>query len=756
MPGASAIKAGSAFVLLSIKDSLTRDLKAAQGKLDSFTSSAGSKMQNALASAAPLAKSAQIFSEFDDQMRLVQGVTGSTGAQFETLTETAKELGRTTSWTAAQVAEGMVSLGRAGFKSDEINASIGSVMDLARATGTEIGAATDIAGNALRAFNLPASEMGRVCDVLAATANGSAQTLEDLGEAFKYVAPIAASTGESLEDTAKTVGALANFGVKGSQAGTVIKAIQTRMASDAGAQATYAELGIDTRVDEGNLRKVHDVLTDLGAALQNMPSGERLEKIKSVFGQYGLSGVSLTTSNFKELNAAIDGSSGTAARVAEAMDAGIGGSARKAKSAVEGLAIAIGDALVPHITELTAAVQAASGWLTKFSEEHPQAVKWIGRLASAFVGLSGAAYVGGKAVSALVSVFRTGAAAVEWISGAVKSFAGATQAASAATAADAQVQTAANAVKGQSAAASTALASAETANAAAANANAAGHTRAATAITAANVAAAGAAVAIVALGAAYLSWAGSADKAAQKAKEASDAQENIASQNESRRGADQELFQELKNLAEQQSLTSDQFARAKYIAAELSDRYGNLGIQCDETSRKIYGMAEAQDRLNDAQKKQAIQDSKDKIETYEEEIERNRKAIARQDSFVGGVGMAIRSGFSKETMLARRQELYDRNRELERKIRSERNKLEYARSVERGPQSAQKPVLPQNVSVEFSAPQTPQVNVQPAPASDPAALAELQKQTEESRRQTAALRQIMTNTTPEDPDSDYF
>lgn len=756
MPGASAIKAGSAFVLLSIKDSLTRDLQAAQGKLDSFTSSAGSKMQNALASAAPLAKSAQVFSEFDDQMRLVQGVTGSTGAQFETLTETAKELGRTTSWTAAQVAEGMVSLGRAGFKSDQINASIGAVMNLARATGTEIGAATDIAGNALRAFNLPASEMGRVCDVLAATANGSAQTLEDLGEAFKYVAPIAASTGESLEDTAKTVGALANFGVKGSQAGTVIKAIQTRMASDAGAQATYAELGIDTRDAEGNLRKVHDVLTDLGAALQNMPSGERLEKIKSVFGQYGLSGVSLTTSNFKELNAAIDGSSGTAARVAEAMDAGIGGSARKAKSAVEGLAIAIGDALVPHVTELTAAVQAASGWLTKFSEEHPQTVKWIGRLASAFVGLSGAAYVGGKAVSALVSVFRAGAAAVEWISGAVKSFAGATQAASAATAADAQVQTAANAVKGQSAAASTALASAETANAAAANANAAGHTRAATAITAANVAAAGAAVAIVALGAAYLSWAGSADKAAQKAKEASDAQENIASQNESRRSADQELFQELKNLAEQQALTSDQFARARYIAAELSDRYGNLGIQCDETSRKIYGMAEAQDRLNDAQKKQAIQDSKDKIETYEEEIERNRKAIARQDSFVGGVGMAIRSGFSKETMLARRQELYDRNRELERKIRSERNKLEYARSVERGPQSAQKPVLPQNVSVEFSAPPAAQVNVQTAPASDPAALAELQKQTEESRRQTAALRQIMTNTTPEDPDSDYL
>lgn len=754
MSNASAILAGSAFVSLSIRDSLTRDLGAVQKKLDSFAANAGSVLNNALIVAAPAVQAGKVFSDFDDQMRLVQGVTGSTGEQFAALTETAKELGRTTSWTAAQVAEGMTSLGRAGFKSDEINASIGSVMNLARATGTEIGAATDIAGNALRAFNLPASEMGRVCDVLAATANGSAQTLEDLGEAFKYVAPIAASTGESLEDTAKTVGALANFGVKGSQAGTVIKAIQTRMASDAGAQATYAELGIDTRDAEGNLRKVHDVLADLGAALQNMPSGERLEKIKSVFGQYGLSGVSLTTSDFKELNAAIEGSAGTAARVAEAMDAGIGGAARKAKSAVEGLAIAVGDALTPHLIKLTSAIQAAAGWLTEFAQKHPVVIKAVEGTAFAFVALVAPAYALSKAVSGLISAWNLLASGGRILISVVQKTAQALHLTSAAAAADAQVQTAANAVKGQSAAASTALASAETANAAAANANAAGHTRAASAITAANVAAAGAAVAIVALGAAYLSWAGSADKAAQKAKEASDAQENLASQNESRRGSDRELFQELKSLAEQQSLTSDQFARARYIAAELSDRYGNLGIQCDETARKIYGMAEAQDRLNDAQKKQAIQDSKDKIETYEEEIERNRKAIARQDSFVGGVGMAIRSGFSKETMLARRQELYDRNRELERMIRSERNKLEYARRTSPAAQTPQ-PAVPSNVRVEYAVPQPPQVNVQTAPASDPAALAELQKQTEESRRQTAALRQIMTNTTP-DEDSDYF
>ncbi|MBQ4195447.1 MAG: phage tail tape measure protein, partial [Thermoguttaceae bacterium] len=301
MPTAHGIRAGRAFVELATENSkLVAGLKDAQKRVREFAEQAGSAAFSGAAALTPIALATKTFADFDDQMRLAQAVSGATGEAFAKLTETAKTLGRTTSWTAAQVASGMVALGRMGFDSSEIDASISSVMNLARATGTEIPVATDIAGNTLRQFGLEASEMARVCNVMTTTANRSAQTLEDLGEAFKYVAPIAASTGESLEDTAKTVGALANFGVKGSQAGTVIKAIQTRMASDAGAQATYAELGIDTRDAEGNLRKVHDVLADLGAALQNMPSGERLEKIKSVFGQYGLSGVSLTTSNFKE------------------------------------------------------------------------------------------------------------------------------------------------------------------------------------------------------------------------------------------------------------------------------------------------------------------------------------------------------------------------------------------------------------------------------------------------------------------------
>ncbi|MDO5567118.1 MAG: phage tail tape measure protein, partial [Planctomycetia bacterium] len=104
-------------------------------------------------------------------MRAVSAVTGATETEFESLTEKAKLLGRTTSYTAAQVAGAMLELGRAGFDPTEIDAAIAGMLDLARATGTDLAEATIYAGNTLRSFNLPATEMTRVCDILVATAN---------------------------------------------------------------------------------------------------------------------------------------------------------------------------------------------------------------------------------------------------------------------------------------------------------------------------------------------------------------------------------------------------------------------------------------------------------------------------------------------------------------------------------------------------------------------------------------------------------
>ncbi len=405
-----AIRAGRAYVELSADNQkLIAALKRAEESVARF----GAKASELGAQFATLgvAFAVQNFAAFDDQMRAVQAVSGSTGAEFEALTAKARELGRTTSFTAEQVASGMVELGRAGFKAPQIDAAIASVMDLSRSTQTEIPLATEIAGNALRAFDLEASEMGRVCDVLTATANNSSQTLEDLGEAFKFVAPIAKDAGASIEDAAKIVGTLANFGIKGSLAGTAFKNIQLKM-TDPDVQKRYKELGIDVvDADDGSLRNMADVLRELGAATASMPNAEKLATYKDLFSMYGLSGgVKLTSANFTGMYDAIDNSQGTAAETAAAMDTGIGGAFRLTESALEGVKHALGDALTPTLKELADEIQRVAGTTSAWIAENKETVVWIAKAAAVATVAGGSMLAlgqGAKMASSTFSALRT-------------------------------------------------------------------------------------------------------------------------------------------------------------------------------------------------------------------------------------------------------------------------------------------------------------------------------------------------------------
>jgi TP901 family phage tail tape measure protein len=662
-------------------DKLNRDLTQAQQRLNAWSSGARSAMISAFAIATPVALATKTFAEFDDQMRLVQAVTGATGAQFEKLTEQAKELGRTTSWTAAEAAQGMISLGRAGFKSDEIEASIAGVMDLARATGTEIGPATDIASNALRAFRLEASEMTRVVDVLTATANGSAQTLEDLGEAFKYVAPLAAETGLTIEDTAKIVGALANFGVRGSQAGTVLKAIQTRMASDSKAQELYLDLGIDITDAEGNLRKVNDVLLELGDRLRNVPSGERLTMIKTLFGQYGLTGVAITTANFRELNDAIDNADGTAARTAQTMDAGLGGAIRIMESAIEGAAIAIGESLVPTLTKGANTLEDAATRFTAFVQEHPNAITNVVKLTGSIGALSAGVWLTTKAMSAAVSVVKLGVSTYRGLSTAIGAVVGAQRAATAAEQARAATAAALTNVEKAviavnratsdsafaAANAQLALATAEYKSAAAAEASAVAKAKARAAMVAMTAATLAGVTALAAGAVVFVRYATSAERAAEKARDASDAARELADEATRQREMDTTLFEQLAELAGKQNLTNEEFARAQNIVAELNARYGDLGLVADETARKIYGMADAQIAFNEAKRRQEKQGLQDQIATNEAEIERIQAAQDRMNqSWMTGMVGGARQALGGKSLIERQQEYNDRIAELTR------------------------------------------------------------------------------------------
>ena len=408
MANVGGIRAGRAYVeLYADASKLQRSLKAAESRLKSFGDSASSIgaqfMGLGVAASLPIAAAVRGFAAFDDQMRAVQAVSGSTAEEFAMLTERAKELGRTTSFTAAEVANAMAELGRAGFKATQIDAAIDSVMNLSRATQTEIPLATEIAGNALRAFNLDASEMKRVCDVMTATANNSSQTLEDLGEAFTYVAPVAADAGLSIEDASKIVGTLANFGIKGSLAGTAFKNIQLKMA-DPKVQKSYEELGISVTTADGSLRNMADVLRDLGAATASMPNAEKLATYKDLFSMYGLSGgIKLTSANFTEMYNAIDNAQGAAAETAATMDSGIGGAFRQLESAVEGVSHAIGEALTPKITELAGTFIQVAGETPAWIKENEDTVETVASVAAGVALFGGSLLAVGTAAKVAAS-----------------------------------------------------------------------------------------------------------------------------------------------------------------------------------------------------------------------------------------------------------------------------------------------------------------------------------------------------------------
>jgi len=196
------IKAGGAYVEISADDSkMKRGLLRAQARLRSFARVAGevgAAMTAASAAALlPMALSANTFLKFSDQMLEAKAVTSATSEEFKRMTDQARLLGRTTSFTAQQVSEGMTELGRAGFKSKDIEDAIPSVLNLARATRTDLGEAATIAAATMRGFKLEAKDTLRISDILTATANRSATNLTDLGEAMKYVAPQASAAGES-------------------------------------------------------------------------------------------------------------------------------------------------------------------------------------------------------------------------------------------------------------------------------------------------------------------------------------------------------------------------------------------------------------------------------------------------------------------------------------------------------------------------------------------------------------------------------
>lgn len=372
--GKRGIEAGKAYIKGYWDDSaIVRGMKRIKANLNTVAKAMagmGSAMIGVAGGmATAIGAATKVFASFDDQMRTVKAVSGSTEAEFQSLTETAKRLGATTSFTASEVAGLMAELGRAGFAASQIEAMTGAVLDMARATGTDATLSSGIMAATIRQFGLEASDATRVADAFTVAANKSFNSVESLGEAMAYAGPVAADLGMSLEETLAVFGTLGNVGIQGSNAGTAIRRLSTLTAAEA---EKFQEIfGVMTADAAGNARPLIDVLTDINDATKDLGSADRAAKFNEAFGLLGITAASAlgkAGDSTRELLDAIQNSGGAAREAAVEMDAGIGGSFRKMWSAIEGVAIGLGETLAPAIAK-------AADWVTQFAGRVLDAIK---------------------------------------------------------------------------------------------------------------------------------------------------------------------------------------------------------------------------------------------------------------------------------------------------------------------------------------------------------------------------------------------
>jgi len=302
------------------------------------------------------AKSIQTAAEFEKGMSKVQAITNSTDDQMKLLEESAKNLGATTAFSAKEAAEGMSFLGMAGFETNEIISAMPGLLDLAAASGEELGRTADIVSDAMSAFKLEAEDTGKFADVLATAASKANVSVSTLGESFKYAAPVAGALSFSVEDVTAALGAMGNKGIKASQAGTSLRTAMTNMSVAAGnSGSVFAELGIELANQDGSMRELNVIIDDLTTKFSTMTEAQKASSAEALFGKNAMSGMLAilddNTGAYESLREELLKSDGAAKKMANTMLDNLSGAMTLLNSATEGLMIQIGEHLTPVLKD---------------------------------------------------------------------------------------------------------------------------------------------------------------------------------------------------------------------------------------------------------------------------------------------------------------------------------------------------------------------------------------------------------------------
>ncbi len=377
----------------STLDKADKEMKSFENKLDNY----GQKREKIGRSwtkkvSLPLigvgAAALKVGVDFQSSMSEVQAISGATGEDLEALEEKAKEMGATTKFSASEAAEALKYMSMAGWDTNQMLDGLDGVMNLAAASGEELGLVSDIVTDALTAFGMEAKQASEFADLLASASSNSNTNVGMMGESFKYVAPLFGSLGYSAEDAALALGLMANAGIKGSQSGTSLRAAITRLVSPTKESAALIEeLGINLTDAEGKMLPFKDIMDQLRYSFSDLTEEQQAQYASAIFGQQAMSGmlaiINASETDYNKLTKATKDYNGAAKEMADVMQDNLKGQLTTLKSQLEGVGIQIAETLIPIISKVVDKISEWVDWFANLDEGTQKTILKLGGLAIA-------------------------------------------------------------------------------------------------------------------------------------------------------------------------------------------------------------------------------------------------------------------------------------------------------------------------------------------------------------------------------------
>lgn len=320
--------------------------------------------------------------EFGGTMSTVEALSGANAQEMAQLSQTAKELGANTAFTANQSAQAMTYMGMAGWDAQQMISGMDGVLNLAAAGGEDLANTSDIVTDNLTAFGLKASDTAHFADVLAAAATNSNTSVGIMGETFSGSASIAGALGYSIEDVATAVGLMANAGVKGSVAGTALKNTFNGLLNGATlTAAAFGEVEYTAINADGTMKDFGTTCDELRGYFAQMTEAERVQNAMVLAGQRGYNGLlailNATDEDYKKLSDSINNCAGSAQKMANIKLDNLQGDVTLLNSAADGLKMTIGGLYDKERRQLAQLSTKILGGINDFCEKNPAVVKAI-------------------------------------------------------------------------------------------------------------------------------------------------------------------------------------------------------------------------------------------------------------------------------------------------------------------------------------------------------------------------------------------